>query len=128
MVSRRGRGLAPRRVRRSAVISLYLHALRAAKPRQLRARALRPLRRRRFPGGEPPRLLSPVTAASSLWRSPAFAATAAPAAGTRLGFFHRQSAADVLEAARRGDAAGGGALLPTWIETPPPRNGDAWHP
>ena len=39
---------------------LYLHALRAARPRQLRARALRPLARRRFPGGEPPREASPV--------------------------------------------------------------------
>ena len=107
---------------------LYLHALRAAKPRQLRARALRPVRRRRFPGGEPPRPLAPIPGAAELWRSPAFAPTATPDAGTRLGRFHRQYADDVLEAARRGDAGEAARLLGTWIDAHPPHNGDAWHP
>jgi hypothetical protein len=128
MVAGVGRGVAWRRVRGSDVISLYLHALRAAKPRQLRARALRPLRRRRFPAGDPPRLLEPVPAAAGLWRSGAFAATAPPDAGTRLGRFHRQYGDDVLEAARRGDAEEAARLLATWIEAHPPRDGDAWHP
>jgi hypothetical protein len=106
----------------------YLHALRAAKPRQLRARAVRPLRRRRFPGGGPPRRLGPVSAAEGLWRSAAFAPTTPPDAGTRLGRFHRQYADDVLEAARQGDPIEAERLLRTWIEAHPPRNGDAWHP
>jgi hypothetical protein len=110
------------------VIWLYLHALRAAKPRQLRARLLRPVRRRRFPAGDPPRLLEPVPAGAGLWRSDAFAATTPPEGGTRLGRFHRQYGDDVLEAARRGDAEEAARLLATWIEAHPPRNGDAWHP
>lgn len=107
---------------------LHLHALRAARPRQLRARVERPLRRRRFPGGEPPRRLQPLPAAEALWRSPAFAPTAPPDATTRLGRFHRQYGDDVLEAARRGDVAEARRLLETWIEAHPPRDGDAWHP
>jgi hypothetical protein len=107
---------------------LYLHALRAARARQLRARALRPLRRRRFPSGEPPRGLSRVVAAESLWRSDAFLPTAPPDAGTRLGRFHRQYGDDVLEAARRGDSDEAVSLLDSWLEAHPPRNGDAWHP
>lgn len=107
---------------------LYLHALRAAKPRQLRARALRPLNRRRFPGGDPPRPLAPVPAAADLWRSEAFAPSEPPDAGTRLGRFHRQYADDVLEAARRGDAEEAARLLATWIDAHPPHTGDAWHP
>ena len=107
---------------------LYLHALRAARPRQLRARASRPLRRRRFPAGEPPRPLGPVVAAANLWRSAAFAPTTPPDAATRLGRFHRQYGDDVLEAARRGDAEEAAHLLATWIEAHPPRNTDAWHP
>lgn len=107
---------------------LYLHALRAAKPRQLRARALRPLRRRRFPRGEPPRQLAPIPAAAELWRSPAFAPAEPPDAGTRLGRFHRQYADDVLEAAREGDAAEAARLLATWIDAHPPHTGDVWHP
>jgi hypothetical protein len=110
------------------LVMLYLHALRAARARQLRARALRPLRRRRFPRGEPPRPLSPIPLAAALWRSDAFAPTDPPDAATRLGRFHRQYGDDVLEAARRGDAAEAARLLATWIEAHPPRNTDAWHP
>jgi hypothetical protein len=107
---------------------LYLHALRAAKPRQLRARAVRPLRRRRFPDGSPPRLPAPIPAAEALWRSAAFAPATPPDASTRLGRFHRQYGDDVLEAARAGDAAEARRLIDTWIEAHPPRDGDAWHP
>jgi uncharacterized heparinase superfamily protein len=109
-------------------VILYLHALRVARPRQLRARALRPLARRRFPAGEPPRDAAPVPAGAELWRSAAFAPSPPPEASTRLGRFHRQYGDDVLEAARAGDIAEARRLVATWIEAHPPRNGDAWHP
>jgi uncharacterized heparinase superfamily protein len=109
-------------------LDLYLHALRAATPRQLSARALRALRRRRFPDGAPPRPLRPVPAAAGLWRSPAFAPAPPPDEATRLGGFHRQYGDDVLEAARRGDAGEAARLLAAWIAAHPPRNDDAWHP
>src|SRR5205823_12275782 len=108
--------------------SLFLHAVRAARARELRARAVRPLARRRFPPGEPPREAAPVAAAAELWRSPAFAPSSPPEASTRLGRFHRQYGDDVLEAARAGDLAEARRLVATWIEAHPPRNGDAWHP
>jgi uncharacterized heparinase superfamily protein len=109
-------------------VRLYLHALRAARPRQLRARATRPVRRRRFPHGDPPHALQAVPTAEPLWRSDAFAPTDPPDAATRLGRFHREYGDDVLEAARRGDAEDAARLLATWIEAHPPRNHDAWHP
>src|SRR5205085_11857713 len=106
----RARVLAPRcssragrRLRGSARVMLHLHALRAARARQLRARALRPLARRRFPDGEPPRTAEPVPAARALWSSPAFEASSPPDASTRLGRFHRQYGDDVLAAARAGE-------------------------
>src|SRR4051794_8935843 len=107
---------------------LHLHALRAARGRQIRGRALRPWRRRRFPTGEPPREAVPVLAVEELWRSPAFEAATPPDASTRLGRFHRQYGEDVLEAARAGDVAEAQRLVSTWIEAHPPHNGDAWHP
>ena len=107
---------------------LYLHALRAARARQLRARALRPLRRRRFPGGEPPREAAPVPAAKTVWESQAFALSSPPDAGTRLGRFHRQYGDDVLAAARAGELEDARHLVATWIEAHPPHVGDAWHP
>src|SRR5204863_9942431 len=116
------------RLRASRAVMLYLHALRAARGRQLRARALRPLRRRRFPGGEPTRLVGGVSAAAALWRSEAFSPTDPPDAATRLGRFHRQYGDDVLDAARLGDEPEAARLLATWIEAHPPRNTDAWHP
>jgi hypothetical protein len=109
-------------------VSLYLYALRAAKPRQLRARVLRPIARRRFPRGEPPREAEPVPAARELWSSPAFEASSPPDASTRLGRFHRQYGDDVLAAARAGDVAEARRLVATWIEAHPPHIGDAWHP
>jgi hypothetical protein len=107
---------------------LYLHALRAARLRQLRARAVRPLARRRFPCGEPPREASPIPLARELWASPAFEVSSPPDASTRLGRFHRQYGDDVLAAARAGDLEETRRLIATWIEAHPPHNGDAWHP
>ena len=108
--------------------SLYLHALRTARPRQLRARALRPLARRRFPTGAPPPF-EPPTGPIELWRSPAFENS--PLAGTgaeRLRGFHAQYGEDVLALARQGDVAGVRAGMLAWIAGNPPRPGDAWHP
>ena len=107
---------------------LYLHALRAARARQLRARALRPLARRRFPAGEPPREAAPVPAAAELWQSAVFEAPSPPDVSTRLGRFHRQYGEDVLAAARAGDLEETRRLVATWIEAHPPHVGDAWHP
>lgn len=109
-------------------LRLYLHAVRAARARQLRARAARPVRRRRFPTGQPPHGLAAIPAVADLWRSAAFASTVAPDAATRLGRFHRQYGDDVLAAARAGEAGEAARLIATWIEAHPPRNGDAWHP
>ncbi len=107
---------------------LYLHALRAARMRQLRARALRPLARRRFPSGEPPAEAAPIPLARELWASPAFETSSSVDASTRLGRFHRQYGDDVLAAARAGDLEETRRLVATWIEAHPPRDGDAWHP
>ena len=107
---------------------LYLHALRVARMRQLRARVLRPFNRRRFPGGEPPSEASPIPLARELWASQAFEASSPPDASTRLGRFHRQYGDDVLAAARAGDLAEARRLVATWIEAHPPHVGDAWHP
>ena len=109
-------------------IRLYIYALRVARLRQLQARALRPLARRRFPAGEPPRDAQPVPAAEALWRSAAFEVAPPRDVSTRLGRFHRQYGEDVLEAARAGDLEEARRLVATWIEAHPPRKGDAWHP
>lgn len=111
-----------------ADLLLYLHALRASRPRQLRARALRPLARRRFPAGAPPREAVPVPAVEALWRSAAFEPTPVPDAATRLGRFRVHYGEDVLSAARAGDLAAARALVDAWIDANPPRPGDAWHP
>jgi hypothetical protein len=107
---------------------LYLHALRVARPRQLRARALRPWRRRLLPRGNPPRSAAPVPAVEALWRSPAFDAVPAPDPSMRLGRFHAHYGEDVLEAARTGDAELARTLVDAWIAGNPPRDDDAWHP
>ncbi len=107
---------------------LHLYALRTARARQLRARALRPLARRRFPSGEPPRAAAPVPGVEELWRSAAFEVSSPPDASTRLGRFHRQYGDDVLAAARAGDLEETRRLVSTWIEAHPPHDGDAWHP
>ena len=109
-------------------VRLYLHALRVARPRQLRARALRPLARRRFPAGAAPRDAGPIPAVEAFWRSPAFEPGPQLDPATRLGRFHRQYGEDVLAAARTGDADRARSLVVSWIEAHPPRNDDAWHP
>jgi Heparinase II/III-like protein/Heparinase II/III N-terminus len=110
------------------VAFLYLHALRAARARQLRSRALRPLARRRFPSGTPPHDAAPVPAAESLWRSPAFEPAPVPDPSTRLGRFHLHYGEDVLAAARAGDLETTRSLVDGWIAANPPGPGDAWHP
>jgi Heparinase II/III-like protein/Heparinase II/III N-terminus len=129
-------------------VSLYLHALRVARARQLRARAARGVRRRRFP---PPRGVAAFRPlAVPLWRGPAFAAADAVArdgavdllgktfgyppsewslAGEpRLRRFHTHYGDEILGWARRGDVAAAGRGLRAWIGGNPPRAGDAWHP
>jgi hypothetical protein len=109
--------------------ALYLHALRVARWRQLRARATRPLRRRVFPSGaESKRSPAPLPQAEELWRSPAFAAAPSPPEGTRLARFHQNYGEDVLAAARLGDVDRARALVTRWVDANPPRNDDAWHP
>ena len=105
---------------------MWLHALRVVRPRQAAARATRPLRRRRFPGG-PSGSFRPLTENELLWRSPAFAPSgSAPDSGSRLAAFERHYGDDVLEAARTGrDPA---ALATAWAAAHPPRADDAWHP
>lgn len=107
---------------------LLLHALRTARPRQLRARARRPLTRRRFPTGAPPPF-EPPTGPVELWRSLAFEPTSLGGTGVeRLRGFHAQYGEDVLALARQGDALGARAAMLAWIESNPPRPGDSWHP
>lgn len=107
---------------------LLFHALRTARPRQLRGRALRPLARRRFPSGAPPPF-APPSGPVELWRSPAFEPTHLAGTGAeRLRAFHAQYGEEVLGLAREGDAEGARAAMLAWIESNPPRPGDAWHP
>jgi uncharacterized heparinase superfamily protein len=112
-----------------ASAQFYLHALRTARPRQLLARATRPVRRRRFPHA-PASRLGPVAGAEPLWRSPAFdrAELDARGVGTRLYAFHKQYGEDVLEAARAGDVQLARERVAAWIEAHPPAVGDPWHP
>jgi hypothetical protein len=108
--------------------SLYLHALRTARPRQLRARALRPLARRRFPDSPAP-ALEPPGGPLELWRSDAFAPVPLRGeGGERLRVFHDHYGEDALRAAREGDADGARARMEAWIDAHPPGRGDAWHP
>jgi hypothetical protein len=107
---------------------LYAHALRTARPRQLRARAARVLTRRLFPDGPPPQL-RPLAGPVGLWRSRVFAPAPLAGEGTeRLRSFHRHYGEDVLAAARAGDAAAAASAARRWIAGSPPRPGDAWHP
>jgi uncharacterized heparinase superfamily protein len=108
---------------------LLLYALRTARPRQLRARALRPIARRRFPADRPPPLEPLVGGGIDLWRSSAFEPAGLAGNGTeRLRIFHAHYGEEVLGLARKGDDDGARALMEAWIGQNPPRLGDAWHP
>lgn len=105
---------------------MWLHALRVVRPRQALARAMRPVRRRRFPAG-PRGSFRPLVENDALWRSEAFAPSGSrPDAGSRLAAFERHYGLDVLQAARDGGDAV--SLATRWAAAHPPRNDDAWHP
>jgi len=126
----------------------YLEAARAARGRQLRARALRPLRRRSFPGARTAGPAVPLDV--GLWSTDAFAGCDEVAgeqavrllgaevpfppldwslAGEpRLRRFHLHYGEEVLGWARRGDVTSAAAALTAWIDGNPPRRSDAWHP
>ena len=109
-------------------LALYVHAACTAHPRQLRARALAPLRRRRFPRRPLPAFM-PLTRPLDLWRSPAFEpAVLAGEGAERLRAFHLHYGDDVLAAARSGDAAATLAAARRWIASNPTAPDDAWHP
>lgn len=110
-------------------LRLYLHAARVARPRQLLARAVRPVRRRRFPRAGAASF-RPIEPAAELWRSRAFERTELDpvGTGTRLYAFHQQYGEDVLEAARAAEPALALDRLEAWIAAHPPEPGDAWHP
>ncbi len=127
---------------------LYLYALRAAEPRQLRARVLRPFRRRVFPRPTGAGRFAPLEPA--FWRSGAFAATdevaldgAVRLLGKEIPFppsdwllpgeprlrrFHLHYGDEVLGWTRRGETAPAQMALDAWIGGNPPRADDAWHP
>lgn len=107
---------------------LYFHALRTARLRQLRGRALRPLARRRFPTDSVP-AFEPPAGPVELWRSDAFATAELAGSGNeRLRGFHAQYGEDALRLSREGDTVGACSAMEAWIERHPPRPGDAWHP
>ncbi len=106
---------------------LYAYALRTARPTQLRARALSPLRRRRFPQRPAP-AFAPLTGPAGLWRSSAFEPDVlAGTGGERLRTFHAHYGNETLRLARDGDVAGALANARAWIAANPPAPGDAWH-
>jgi hypothetical protein len=131
-----------------------LEALRTARKRQLLARGLRPINRRRTGSSPSPRELEPLTSLLPFWRSAAFAASERTAARLREGFieilgtelpyppdwlgadlsrlrrFHLHYGEEILGAARLGgpclDAAHAG--IASWIDQNRPGAGDGWHP
>lgn len=129
-------------------ITLYLNALRAARPRQLRARALRGANRRRFPSPPGSSAFRPVGV--GLWRTPAFAHSddiarddavdlfgkefAYPFADwtlpgePRIRRFHAHYGDEILGWVRRGELASSARGIASWIDANPPRVGDPWHP
>jgi hypothetical protein len=110
-------------------LRLYFHAARAARPRQVFARAARPLRRRWFPRASAA-CCRQIESASELWRSPAFERSQLDPRGaeTRLYSFHQEYGEDVLEAARAGDPSLALERIESWIAAHPPQHSDAWHP
>jgi hypothetical protein len=135
---------------------LYLDAFRVARPRQLAARTLRPINRRRTYASPMPREMRPVESGVALWRSAMFstadeAAAQLPAGSVkvlgslltypptdwaptnleRLRCFHLHYGDEILGCARCGaavclDAARVG--LEGWIASNPPGKGVGWHP
>jgi hypothetical protein len=135
---------------------LYLDALRTVRARQLAARTLRPINRRRTYASPKPREMQPVERGAALWRSAMFstadeAAEQLPAGSLnvlglvvpypppdwtptnleRLRRFHLHYGEEILGCARRSgaaylNAARGG--LESWIASNPPGKGDGWHP
>lgn len=76
-----------------------------------------------------PPTFEPPAGPVPLWRSPAFEPAQLAGAGSeRLRGFHAQYGEDVLGLARQGEGEGARVALQTWIESNPPRPGDAWHP
>jgi Heparinase II/III-like protein/Heparinase II/III N-terminus len=134
---------------------LYLEALRAARFRQLVARALRPIRRRQTHFSRLRASFQPVDGAVVLWRSAAFSSTDGPAellpAGmielfgesipypprdwndprlVRLKCFHLNYGDEILGSARRGDGTSLSAArtgLSAWIHGNSPAR-QSWHP
>jgi len=108
-------------------LPLYAYALRTAKPRQVVARALAPVRRRRFPERPVP-AFAPLAGPVRLWRSSAFEpAVLAGTGGERLRSFHAHYGDDMLRLARAGDVVAALADARAWIAANPPSPGDAWH-
>jgi hypothetical protein len=135
---------------------LYLDAFRVARPRQLAARTLRPINRRRTYASPMPRKMRPVESGVGVWRSAMFstadeAAEELPAGSMkvlgslltypptdwaptnleRLRCFHLHYGDEILGCARRGDAVCLEAArvgLEGWIASNPPGKGVGWHP
>jgi hypothetical protein len=93
-------------------IALYLSALRRARPRQLAARALRPVNRRRA-GRQPLGTFRPLEGPKALWLSPAFDPSGIEPGPERLRRFHAAYAEDFRSVDELRE---------------PPRNSDTWHP
>ena len=102
-------------------LGLYLHALRAARPRQIERRVTRPIRRRLVPRGAAAGSPRPLEELIELWRSPAFERRISWPEG-RLAAFASGYGEAVLEAARADDKTSARTQLNAV------RGDDWWHP
>jgi hypothetical protein len=135
---------------------LYLEALRTARARQLAARTLRPINRRRTHAPPRPRGVQPIEEGITLWRSSMFSAADevaerlpagsinvlglsiayppqdwTPTSLERLRRFHLHYGEEIVGCARRGEEAyleAARAGLESWIPSNSPGRGDGWHP